>query len=181
MIVRTILPDSEILRTARVNALVVGADDVVDQFVADLQPCANTQVIRHVDRLSPSQQRQLSCRLERASDAQQRVLATTAVPLFELVTAGLFLEVLYYRLNTVLVDLRCPIPVDTMVDRIRGEYLEMPGLQLTVGQAQRLCGIEQSLCKTVLDALVDAKFLCLKPNGIYVRLTDGELPGGATL
>jgi len=177
MIVRTILPDSEILRTARVNALVVGADDVVDEFVAQLQPCANTLVIRHVDRLSPSQQQQLSCRLERPSEAPQRVLATTAVPLFELVTAGLFLEVLYYRLNTVLVDLRPHIPVDTMVERIRGQYLEMPGLQLTVGQAQRLCGIEQSLCQTVLDALVDARFLCVKPNGAYVRLTDGELPG----
>jgi len=177
MSVHTILPDSEILRTAGVNALIVGADELVDQFLAELPPCANTRVIRHVDRLSASQQQQLSCRLERASDGPQRVLATTAVPLFELVTAGLFLEVLYYRLNTVLVDLRPSLPVDTMVERIRGEYLEMPGLQLTVGEAQRLCGIEQSICKTVLDALVDAKFLCVKPNGAYVRLTDGELSG----
>ena len=177
MIVRTILPDSEILKTAGVNALIVGNDEAVDQYLAQLRPCANTLVIRHVDRLSASQQQQLSCKLERASDGLERVVATTAVPLFELVTAGLFLEVLYYRLNTVLVDLRRPIPVDAMVERIRGEYLEMPGLQLTVGQAQRLCGIEQSLCKTVLDALVDAKFLCVKPNGAYVRLTDGEMSG----
>jgi sigma-54-interacting transcriptional regulator len=176
MIVRTILPDNDILRTAGVNALIVGADEVVDQLLAELRPSANTLVIRHVDRLSASQQQQLLCRLEGA-DAPPRVLATTAVPLFELVTAGLFSEVLYYRLNTVLVDLRHPIPADTMVERIRGEYLEMPGLQLTVAQAQRLCGIEQSLCKTVLDALVDAKFLSVKPNGAYVRLTDGEMPG----
>jgi hypothetical protein len=25
----------------------------------------------------------------------------------------------------------------------------------------------------VLDMLVDAKFLCVKPNGVYARLTDG--------
>ena len=175
MIVRTIPSDSEILRTAGVNALIVGTDEVVDQFLAELQPREETLLIRNVDRLSASQQHQLSCKLERAAEAPIRVLATTAVPLFELVTAGLFSEALYYRLNTVLVDLRPPVTVDTMVERIRGEYLEMPGLQLTVGQAQRLCGIEQSLCKTVLDALVDAKFLCVKPNGAYVRLTDGEM------
>src|SRR5215831_3765120 len=174
MSVRTILPDNEILKTAGVNALIVGTDEVVDQFLSELQPSASTLVIRHVDRLSASQQHQLSSRLERSVDSPLRVLATTAVPLFELVTAGLFLELLYYRLNTVLVDLRRPIPVDAIVERIRGEYLEMPGLQLTVAQAHRLCGIEPSLCKTVLDALVDARFLSLKTNGAYVRVTEGE-------
>jgi hypothetical protein len=108
MIVRTNSPDSEILKAVDVNALIVGPDDSVEQFLAELQPSADTLVIRHVDRLSGNQQKQLSRRLERATDAPHRVLSTTAVPLFELVTAGLFLEVLYYRLNTVLVDLRCP-------------------------------------------------------------------------
>ena len=67
------------------------------------------------------------------------------------------------------------MPVKTMLTRIRGEYLEMPGLQLTLEQAQRLCGVELTLCKAVLDALVDAKFLCVKSNGVYARLTDGEV------
>lgn len=61
-----------------------------------------------------------------------------------------------------------------MLDRIRAEYLEMPGLRLTIEQAQRLCGVDATLCKAVLDALVDAKFLCVKPNGMYARLTDGD-------
>ena len=62
-----------------------------------------------------------------------------------------------------------------MLTRIRAEYLEMPGLRLTLEQAQRLCGVERTLCRQVLDALVDAKFLCVTSNGAYARLTDGEL------
>jgi hypothetical protein len=62
-----------------------------------------------------------------------------------------------------------------LLERIRAEYLEMPGLCLTSEQMQRLCGVEHTLCQLVLDSLVDAKFLCLKPNGGYARLTDGTI------
>jgi hypothetical protein len=68
------------------------------------------------------------------------------------------------------------MPIDAMLTRIRAEYLEMPGLRLTLEQVQRLCGVEQTLCQAVLDALVDAKFLCLKSDGAYARLTEGEIP-----
>ena len=60
-----------------------------------------------------------------------------------------------------------------LLTRIRAEYLEMPGLRLTIPQAQRLCGVEGASCKTVLDALVTERFLCLKPDGSYARVTDG--------
>ena len=50
----------------------------------------------------------------------------------------------------------------------------MPGMRLTLEQVQRLCGVERVLCQMVLDALVDEKFLCVKPDGQYARLTDGE-------
>jgi hypothetical protein len=63
-----------------------------------------------------------------------------------------------------------------LLGRIRAEYLEMPGLRLTLDQAQRLCGVERGLCKTVLDALVAARFLCIKPDGAYARTCDGEFP-----
>ena len=65
-------------------------------------------------------------------------------------------------------------PPERLLERIRAEYLEMPGLCLTPEQMQRLCGVEPTLCRLVLDWLVDAKFLCLKSNGTYARLTDGE-------
>ena len=66
------------------------------------------------------------------------------------------------------------MPHTPLFTRIRGEYLEMPGLRLTLEQAQRLCGVERMLCKTVLDALVEANFLCVKPNGTYARAIDGQ-------
>jgi len=52
----------------------------------------------------------------------------------------------------------------------------MPGLRLKVEQVQRLCGIELRMCKVVLDALVEANFLCMKSDGAYARLTDGDTP-----
>jgi len=60
------------------------------------------------------------------------------------------------------------------LDRLRAEFLEMPGLKLTVEQVHRLCGVERRLCSAVLDELVLEKFLCVKPDGSYARLTDGQ-------
>ena len=60
-------------------------------------------------------------------------------------------------------------------DRIRGEYLEMPGLWLTVEQMQRLCAMERSVCQMVLDALADEKFLCVRAGGAYARATEGPI------
>lgn len=58
--------------------------------------------------------------------------------------------------------------------RLRAEYLEMPGLQLTRGQVQRLCGLERPVCERVLDTLVDMRFLYLKANGAHARLPDSD-------
>ena len=51
-----------------------------------------------------------------------------------------------------------------LVQRIRAEYVEMPGMTLRREQVARLCGIERSACQTLLDALVDVKFLFLKAD-----------------
>jgi len=68
-------------------------------------------------------------------------------------------------------------PYEQVLERIRAEYLEMPGMRLKLEQVQRLCGIERSMCKVALDSLVDAKFLCVKSDGCYARLGDGKVPG----
>lgn len=65
-------------------------------------------------------------------------------------------------------------PPDRLLERIRAEYLEMPGMRLKAEQVQRLCGVERALCQPVLDSLVHARFLCVRPDGTYARLTDGE-------
>ena len=59
-----------------------------------------------------------------------------------------------------------------VLERIRGEYLEMPGLSLKADQVQRLCGVEREPCKHVLDTLVKRNFLRLKSNGAYARVID---------
>ena len=47
---------------------------------------------------------------------------------------------------------------------------------MKVEQVQRLCGVEHGICRAVLDALVEAGVLCVKPDGAYARLTDGQIP-----
>jgi hypothetical protein len=60
--------------------------------------------------------------------------------------------------------------------RIRGEYLEMPGLRLTPGQTQRLWGLDRPTCDALLAALVEASFLRSTPDGAFVR-ADGRADG----
>jgi hypothetical protein len=56
-----------------------------------------------------------------------------------------------------------------IVERVRGEFNEMPGLQLTIPQAARLLGIEPEACRHVIDTLVDSSFLKRTPTGTVVR------------
>ena len=58
---------------------------------------------------------------------------------------------------------------DDVLRRVRGEYIEMPGLRLTTAQAQRLWGLDRASCDALLDALVDAKFLSKTRDGAFVR------------
>jgi hypothetical protein len=62
------------------------------------------------------------------------------------------------------------------IERVRAEFLEMPGLRLTAGQVQRLCGVDYTICQDVLDTLVDMGFLRKNPDGTYARLSDGGMP-----
>ena len=59
---------------------------------------------------------------------------------------------------------------EQILERLRAEYREMPDMSLKLEQVQRLCGIEQPLCKRALEALVEAKFLRLGSDGTYVLL-----------
>lgn len=56
-----------------------------------------------------------------------------------------------------------------LVQRIEGEYREMPGLKLTEAQAQRLWGLDAASCRVILLALVRKRFLRRAANGMYVR------------
>lgn len=64
---------------------------------------------------------------------------------------------------------KSPISSEHLLCRIRNEYQEMPGLQLTSEQAERLWGIDQPTCRQLLESLVVAGFLCRTRSGSYVR------------
>ena len=65
--------------------------------------------------------------------------------------------------------------IDQMLQRIQGEFVEMPGLRLTAAQAQRLWGLDREICMALLDALVQAKFLSQTRDGAFVRV-EGARP-----
>jgi hypothetical protein len=59
------------------------------------------------------------------------------------------------------------------LERLRAEFLEMPGLRLTAEQVHRFCGVARADCAFALDALVRENFLCARSDGTYARAADG--------
>ena len=66
-------------------------------------------------------------------------------------------------------EARRPTPDERLVARVRGEYLEMPGLRLTLDQAGRLWGLDPQACRHVLGALIEIGFLSCGSDGRYAR------------
>jgi hypothetical protein len=58
---------------------------------------------------------------------------------------------------------------EKLVERVRGEFLEMPGLRLTMPQAARLWGLDPPSCEAVVDALVRCAFLQRTASGAVAR------------
>jgi sigma-54-interacting transcriptional regulator len=122
--------DLNVLRSAGVNALLIGQPDVVDgaigairsdvrRIVATWTPAEaagmpdikhGTLVVRDVAAMTPDQQEQLLRWIDRRGVAAQ-VLATNVEPVWPMVEGGSFLERLYYRLNVLYIDLRS-LPTD---------------------------------------------------------------------
>jgi hypothetical protein len=57
----------------------------------------------------------------------------------------------------------------SLLQRVRSEFDEMPGLRLTPPQASRLLGLDPSSCQRVLNELVKSAFLRWTPDGTVVR------------
>ena len=68
------------------------------------------------------------------------------------------------------IDPLMPLPPDAIarpaIERVRSEFLEMPGLALTADQARRLFGMPERLCGHVLDRLVSDGVLRVR-RGAY--------------
>jgi len=61
-----------------------------------------------------------------------------------------------------------------LLRRIESEYREMPGLRLTLPQAQRLFALREDICARVHTTLADQTVLRRDANGAYVL--NGYLP-----
>ena len=110
------------LRAGAPNLLLIGPGAVAEQFLGPLMPSlappivhldaaslalpatpVGTLIVRDVARLTPSHQEQFLAWLN--AQTETAVIALSARPLFPRVRRGAFSDPLYYRLNTVLVEL----------------------------------------------------------------------------
>ena len=62
-----------------------------------------------------------------------------------------------------------PFSFDDLVERIRAEFIEQPGLRLTESQGCRLWQIDWPTLHRVLSTLTDAAFLTSSADGRYAR------------
>jgi hypothetical protein len=60
--------------------------------------------------------------------------------------------------------------MNELVGRIRAEFLEMPGLRLTLAQASRLWGLDEGACRNVIEVLVGSSFLRWTSGGLLARV-----------
>lgn len=69
-----------------------------------------------------------------------------------------------------MVPLRNSAGEDEVLQRVQGEFLEMPGLRLTEAQARRLWNLDQTQCESLLDTLVQERFLFRTRDGAFMKL-----------
>ena len=56
-----------------------------------------------------------------------------------------------------------------LVTKIQNDFLDIPGLTLTLSQARKRVGTDERTCEAILGALVDANVLARTPGNSYVR------------
>lgn len=117
--------DWRVLLHQRTNVLVSGPKTALDAFVRmaqsemrepilsstggrlpPLDDDLQTLIISDVASLSDANQKRLRQWIERHPDLHPQIIALTSVPLFALVASKAFDASLYYRLNTILLELQ---------------------------------------------------------------------------
>jgi hypothetical protein len=125
-----------VLQSEPVNVLLIGTTQQTSAFVASLSPALHapldyceashfwprpnavgTLVLQNATEMPAAQQNALLAWLEDAANTS-RVITAVRSPLFPQVEAGLFRDTLYYRLNTVTIDLSERHTVDDTVVRV---------------------------------------------------------------
>jgi hypothetical protein len=62
-----------------------------------------------------------------------------------------------------------PTELHATASRVRAEFIEMPGLRLTLQQASRFWALDASTCRDVIDVLVQSDFLRWTRRGAVAR------------
>ena len=70
---------------------------------------------------------------------------------------------------------RIPNPFDYLQiqRRVRAEFAEMPGMQVTLEQAMRLWSLNRETCESVIGELMASRFLQRDLHGRYRRAHGG--------
>ncbi len=66
-------------------------------------------------------------------------------------------------------------PTDLDALRLRHEFLEMPGLTISVLQAARMLGLRSEHAAAILETLASERFLTQTPTGSYQRAFASKL------
>lgn len=66
-----------------------------------------------------------------------------------------------------------------LLERMRAEWTEMPGMRLTATQAARFWTLDRTVCDGALAILVQSGFLSQTPRGAYLLRSEGRA-GGVT-
>jgi hypothetical protein len=59
--------------------------------------------------------------------------------------------------------------VQTLMEQVRAEYVEMPGMSITLLQAQRLWSVDRERCEEALRRLLATGVLRLTTKGRFIR------------
>jgi hypothetical protein len=74
-----------------------------------------------------------------------------------------------------LLDVRTDVGVSSdairaLLERVQAEYAEMPGLSVTMRQAQRLWAVDQRTCREIFSRLIASGVLRMTRSGRFVRV-----------
>lgn len=82
----------------------------------------------------------------------------------------------HYRHRACTVLLREGLPrgsrIEQAINRLRLVFVQLPDVQLSVGDAARLTELDLFLSQILLNALEDLRIVRRLGNGLYERLTD---------
>jgi len=61
--------------------------------------------------------------------------------------------------------------IAALIQRLQDVFLDIPGLSMTIEQAQRLFRIDRATCQALFDVLLESAVVTRAPDGSFVRYT----------